>query len=166
MRCFESVAAAIAAVAVLFAASSAIAQTHVQLTSGFEPDPSSTMIDLSYRSGNPPRTTDERGVACVGGFNWVDLDIEFTASNLGLPLIISVGSNVDTTLVVQDPRDDFYCDDDGGALGRNPMLYFPTPISGRYRIFVGIYRNPDTGESVDVPYGARARIAVSELYSQ
>lgn len=148
------------------APTSASAQTRVELTSGFEPDPWSTTIELRGRVSNAPRATDARGNACLGAFDWVDVEVQFTAANLGLPLIVSAGSNVDTTLVVEDPWGEFYCDDDSGALGYNPLVFIQTPRTGRYRIWVGVYRNPETLEISRYDYGSRVRVSISELYSQ
>lgn len=156
----------VAAGAMAWTPAPAAAQNRVELASGYEPDPWTTRIELRSRYSNAPRNIDERGVACLGGFDGVDVELRFTAGNLGLPLIISAGSSVDTALVVEDPHGRAFCDDDSGALGNNPMLAIAQPISGRYRIWVGVYRDPNTGAYTDVPAGATALISISELYSQ
>lgn len=167
MRKLGIAATLVAAILVSWVATApASAQTRVAITSGFEPDPWNTVIELRTRLSSPLRATDSRGAACNGGFDWVDVEVEFTAANLGLPLIFSVGSGVDTTLLVEEPWGDVYCDDDSGALGYNPMVYIQSPRSGRYRVWVGVYRDPATHAVDRYEYGSTARVSISELYSQ
>jgi len=73
------------------------------------------------------------------------------------PLIISVRSNADTTLVVNGPDGSWYCDDDGGNQGLNPSIRFNGPSSGRYEIWVGTYGNSSLQP---------AELHISEVYSQ
>ena len=40
-----------------------------------------------------------------------------------------------------DPDGRWYCDDDGGVNGNNPMVRFNAPQSGRYEIWIGTYGN-------------------------
>src|SRR5690606_41682480 len=47
-----------------------------------------------------------------------------------LPLIFSVSSSRDTTLVVNGPNGRWYCDDDSGE-GTNPSLRFGSPMAGQ-----------------------------------
>ena len=72
------------------------------------------------------------------------------------PLILSVASGADTTLVVNGPDGSWYCDDDGGINGLNPALRFGSPQSGRYEIWVGTYAQGSTQP---------ARLVISELDS-
>ena len=69
-------------------------------------------------------------------------------------LIISVASGEDTTLVINGPDGQWYCDDDTN--GVNPMVRFESPGSGQYDIYVGHY-----GQNRGVP----ARLYISELTS-
>ena len=88
------------------------------------------------------------------------LEISETWSRAGrssLPLIISVASSADTTLVVNAPDGSFYCDDDGGVNGSNPSVRFNNPQSGRYEIWVGTYRSGSP---------QAARLHISEVSSQ
>ena len=71
-----------------------------------------------------------------------------------LPLVISVSSNRDTTLVVNGPNGRWYCDDDSGE-GLNPSLRFGSPMSGQYDIWIGSY----SGDYVS------GTLSISELYS-
>lgn len=73
------------------------------------------------------------------------------------PLILSVAADSDTTLVVNGPDGNWYCDDDGGVNGLNPALRFGSPRSGQYDIWVGSYRS-----GANLP----ARLHISEVSSQ
>lgn len=124
----------------------------LNLTTGFSPDPQ--VVNLQS-GGN----LDARGInpACAGFItNAPDVRLNFQAGS-NLPLIISVASAADTTLVVNGPDGSWYCDDDGGVNGLNPSLRFGRPQTGRYEIWVGTYG----GASLQ-----NAQLHISELYSQ
>lgn len=118
------------------------------LSTGFQPDP--TYVNLTaggsiYAGANS---------SCRGYIaNAPDVRLYYTAGSL--PLIISVDSTTDTTLVVNAPNGSWYCDDDSGE-GSNPSLTFSSPLSGRYEIWIGTYSSGGY---------AAARLAISELYS-
>lgn len=123
----------------------------LELRSGFSPDPQV----ISLRAGGG---VNAENVAsnCRGYVSRApDLELSYTAG--GLPLILSVDSGEDTTLVVNGPDGNWYCDDDGGVSGTNPALRFERPTSGTYDIWVGAY-----GSGMSRP----ARLHVSELNSQ
>ena len=84
-----------------------------------------------------------------------DVRVHYNAGSL--PLIISVDSASDTTLVINGPDGSWYCDDDGGVNGLNPSVRFNPPQSGQYDIWVGTYES-----------GAlqSAQLHISELGSQ
>jgi hypothetical protein len=84
-------------------------------------------------------------------------DVRVNYQSGSLPLIISVASNADTTLVVNAPDGRWYCDDDSGVNGLNPMVRFNSPQSGQYDIWVGTYGNASLQP---------AQLNISELYSQ
>ena len=101
------------------------------LASGFQPDP----LVIQVQSGG---SIDAQGInpGCKGFIaSAADVRINFTADTL--PLIISVASDADTTLVVNGPDGAWYCDDNGGQNGRNPSLRFNRPQSGQYNIWIG-----------------------------
>ena len=107
----------------------------ITLRTGFTPDPQV----ISIRSGGE---IDARTIssACAGFItNAPDVRLNFTAG--ALPLILSVAAGADTTLVVNAPDGRWYCDDDGGVSGNNPMVRFNAPQSGRYEIWIGTYGN-------------------------
>jgi len=85
-----------------------------------------------------------------------DVRLNYTAGSV-LPLIISVAANSDTTLVINGPDGQWYCNDDGGVNGLNPAVRFNSPQSGRYEIWVGTYRAGAVQP---------ARLHVSEVSSQ
>ena len=121
------------------------------MRTGFEPDPnviavqSGGDLDASRVSSN-----------CAGFITSApDVRLVYTAGSL--PLIISVASQSDTTLVVNGPDGRWYCDDDGGVNGLNPQVRFNHPASGRYEIWVGTYRAGAT---------QNARLHISEVRSQ
>ena len=138
MQAFKRVAAAAAALTCL-AIGPARAQNvdldpsfgAADLASGFQPDP----LVIQVRSGG---SIDAQSITpgCKGFIaSAADVRINFTAG--ALPLIISVASDADTTLVVNGPDGAWYCDDNGGHNGRNPSLRFNRPQSGQYNIWIG-----------------------------
>ena len=151
-------AAGIALAAV--AATSASAQDYrlnptygtVTLTAGFTPDPQVVAVQsggsINAQTLNP---------ACAGYIaNAPDVRLNYTIGT-GLPLIISVASNADTTLVINGPDGSWYCDDDSGNAGMSPMVRFAPPASGQYDIWVGTYGNSSLQQ---------ANLYISELTSQ
>lgn len=146
-------------VGALLCASGAIAQDtsrrtnygEVSLQSGFDNDPRVVSLqaggDISARRA---------GSSCTGFITDApDYRVFYTAGSL--PLIISVASGADTTLVVNAPDGTFLCDDDGGVNGTNPSIRINNPQSGRYEIWVGTYRSG---------HPEPARLHISEVSSQ
>ena len=123
----------------------------IELASGFTPDPQVVAV----RSGgelNAQSLSD----SCRGFISEApDVRLHFDAGSL--PLIISVAARADTTLVVNAPDGTWYCDDDTGVNGLNPMVRFNDPQSGRYEIWIGTYANASLQP---------AELHISELYSQ
>ncbi len=133
---------ALAAVtALLMVASAAHAQDpsatatygEVSLSSGFTPDPHSVSptaggsIDASTRNSS----SSQGSIALAP-------DYEVTYSAGSLPLYFYVHASSDTTLVVNGPDGQWYCDDDSNG-GTNPQVTFNSPRSGTYDIWVGTY---------------------------
>jgi hypothetical protein len=107
----------------------------LNLASGFTPDPQVVAV----RSGGEIDAA-TISPSCQGFIsNSPDVRLNYEAARL--PLIISVAANADTTLVVNGPDGSWYCDDDGGENGLNPMVRFNTPASGQYDIWIGTYGN-------------------------
>lgn len=125
----------------------------VNLRTGFTPDPRV----VNVRSGGNIDAS-RISSACRGFIsNAPDVRLNFVAGSR-LPLIISVGSRTDTTLIVNGPDGRWHCDDDGGRFGMNPSLRFDNVQSGRYEIWVGTYGQ----RNVTAP----AQVHISELTSQ
>ena len=119
------------------------------LRTGFSPDP--TIVNVTAGGRLNAATIDP---ACVGSVaNSPDVRLNFTAGS-DLPLIISVGSDSDTTLVVNGPDGRWYCNDDTN--GVNPVVRFNSPASGQYDIYIGHYQQ---GSSIP------AQLYVSEATS-
>jgi hypothetical protein len=126
----------------------------VNLRSGFTPDPRVVPVV----SGGQINASRVRGSGTCRGFISAAPDVRLVYSASGnYPLIISVASNADTTLVINTPDGRWLCDDDGGENGLNPSIRLQRPRSGRYEIWVGSYR---AGQN------SRARVHISEVGSQ
>lgn len=104
----------------------------VSLNSGFTPDPHR----VSLTAGGALSASDVSS-SCQGSIATApDYEITYTAGSL--PLAIRTEANTDTTLVVNGPDGQWYCDDDSGG-GTNAQVYFAKPASGTYDIWVGTY---------------------------
>ena len=129
------------AVAVALAAGTATAQDWTlsptygtaNLSAGFLPDPyvarvtSSGSIDAGSSLGFP----------CVGMVAQApDFRLNYSAG--GFPLQFQVSSGSDTTLVINAPDANWYCNDD--TFGLDPAVTFNAPMSGQYDIWVGSYQ--------------------------
>lgn len=123
----------------------------LNLRAGFTPDPQTVAV----RSGGS-LNAESLSSNCRGFIsNAPDVRLNYSAGSY--PLILSVNSGADTTIVVNAPDGSWYCDDDGGTRGMNPALRFNNPQSGRYEIWVGTYGNSSTQP---------ATLHVSEVSSQ
>jgi hypothetical protein len=122
-----------------------------ELASGFSPDP----YNVAVRSGGANNAAQSIGGACTGFVATPpDFDLQFTTAG-NLPLIISVAANVDTTLVVNGPNQEWHCDDDSGG-GNNPSVRIDNPQSGLYDIWIGTFGNAAIQD---------ATLSISELNS-
>lgn len=121
----------------------------ISLSSGFAPDPYVVSLDAGG-------SISASSIGCTGYIaNAPDLRLNYRAGD-SLPLIISVTSEADTTLVINTPNGGWACNDDGGN-GSNPSIRFNAPQTGQYDIWVGTYSNG----------GIRpADLHISEIYSQ
>ena len=123
----------------------------LNLRTGFEPDPNVIRVQSG---GNLDASRLDS--TCAGFITSApDVRLVYTAGDL--PLILSVASRSDTTLIVNGPDGRWYCDDDGGVNGLNPAVRFNHPASGRYEIWVGSYGHAALHD---------ARLNISELTSQ
>jgi len=123
----------------------------VSLSGGFSPDP----YTVNLQSGGSIDASSRLGGSCRGYIaNAPDFRLQFSPGSL--PLILSVASGSDTTLVVNAPNGQWYCDDDGGN-GLNPSLRFGSPMAGQYDVWIGTYG----GSSLQ-----NATLYISEVSSQ
>jgi large exoprotein involved in heme utilization and adhesion len=124
----------------------------VNLTSGFQPDPHTHAITAG---GTINAST--VGSQCTGTIARApDYRVNWTAGSGSLPLMFSVDSSSDTTLVINDAQGNWICDDDGGNQGLNPLVTIQHPPSGQYDVWVGTFGGGT----------AASQLYVSELYSQ
>jgi hypothetical protein len=126
----------------------------IELVSGFEPDPHR----VSIAAGGEIAASSIGAPGCLG---WIarapDYRVNWTAGEGQLPLIFSVQSDADTTLVINDANGNWVCDDDGGNQGLNPSISFAQPSSGQYDVWVGTFTQGGLQNST---------LSVSELYSE
>jgi hypothetical protein len=121
------------------------------LTAGFTPDP----YVINVQSGG---SIDASGISSsCRGYIADAPDVRLNYTRGSYPLIISANSSADTTLVVNAPDGSWYCSDDEGVNGMNPMVRFNSPQGGRYEIWVGTY-----GSASLQP----AQLHISEVSSQ
>ena len=133
----------IATAAVIAAAGAASAQNYslpsnygdVTLYYGFSPDP----FTVNLTAGGTIDASYSVSSSCRGYItNAPDVQLNYSAGSL--PLIISVNSSSDTTLVINGPDGRWYCNDD--ADGLDPEVRFGRPSSGQYDIWVGAVGAP------------------------
>ncbi|MDB5422009.1 MAG: peptidase protein [Brevundimonas sp.] len=122
----------------------------VNLRAGFTPDP--MVVRITAGGDRDSNDASSLGGQCVGMITDApDYRINYTAE-AGVKLTIRVRSNADTTLVVNGPNGNWYCNDDIGS-STNPGVVYRTPQSGVYDVWVGTY-----GETP-----APAEIRITEL---
>jgi hypothetical protein len=105
----------------------------VTLAGGFFPDPHR----VGLQSGGPIHAAAGVGSSCYGYISEApDYRLYYTPGDY--ILFISVVSEFDTTLVVNDPAGNWHCDDDSGG-NLNPAIEWDSPLGGQYDIWVGTY---------------------------
>lgn len=125
----------------------------VNLTSGFHPDPHRQDIQAGGELA-----ASVVGQQCTGYIARApDYRVNWTAGSGNLPLIFSVASSADTTLVVNDAQGNWLCDDDSGNEGMNPSITIQHPASGQYDVWVGTFASGSLAAST---------LDVSELTSR
>lgn len=101
----------------------------VQLTEGFEPDPSVIPLEAG---GNIEVSAD----GCNYGHVAIAPDVDlFYSTSTQSNLFIYATSTEDTMILVSLPDGGWVCNDD--AIGLNPVVIVPGAPSGRYDIGVG-----------------------------
>lgn len=107
----------------------------LNLATGYLPDPAVIPLlaggDLNAES---------LGGGCLGYIaDAPDFRVNYEAGD-SYPLIISVVSDADTTLVINDAAGNWHCNDDYDGL--DPAVFIESPPSGQYDIWVGSYDGP------------------------
>ncbi len=111
------------------------------LSADFWPDPFT--IDMVSGGSLDTSLLQVTDVGCRG-FTTSQPDFRLLWSGSSEQLHIFFEGDGDTTLIIRDPEDVWYCDDD--VAGLNPMVAFRNPLQGQYDIWVGSYQ-----EGVFVP---------------
>ncbi|MGK0266805.1 MAG: hypothetical protein ACI82N_001058 [Maricaulis sp.] len=145
----------LATASVALMASGALAQDYsappsygsVSLNAGFQPDP----YNVNITSGGSIPASNISGECRGWVANAPDYSVNYAAG--GYDLTIGATSNSDTTLLINGPNGEWYCDDDGGD-GLNPLVRLTNPNSGRYDVWIGSYSQGDF---------AATTLSVSEL---
>jgi hypothetical protein len=113
------------------------------LSAGFTPDP----FVISVTAGG---SIDASGIGspCTGRIsNAPDVQISYSAGSL--PLYFRTQAGSDTTLVVNGPDGQWYCDDDSGD-GNNAQVTFANPMSGNYDVWVGTYSGGTASAQIQI----------------
>lgn len=115
----------------------------ITLSPGFTPDPHL----VSLRAGGSGSVSASAAGSACSGYITSAPDLRLNWSGKGsLNLKISVMSKADTTLVVNGPNGEWYCDDDSGE-DDNPLITLGS-APGRYEIWVGTYSSGDPAPAV------------------
>jgi hypothetical protein len=131
--------------------------TTLTLNTGFTPDPQVVNVQSGGNIDASSLNNRAHTGNCTGMIaSAPDVRVNYTAGTR-YPLIISVNSSADTTLIVNGPDGQWYCDDDGGQNGLNPALRWDHPASGQYDVWIGTYG----GSGLQ-----NAQLNVSEVSSQ
>ena len=129
----------LAAAASTLMASGAMAQSahldanfgEIHLSAGFTPDP----YTVNLTAGGYVSASHLPG-SCIGNISEAP-DFQVTYSAGSLPLVFRTLSSADTTLVINGPNGQWYCDDDSYGDG-DAQVRFNRPQSGVYDIWVGV----------------------------
>jgi hypothetical protein len=106
----------------------------VELAAGFLPQP----YTLDMNVGGPVAAHDlELGPGCSGFTNPAPhLRLQWSGTAERLRIFFFAHGGADTTIIVNDPRGDWFCGDDSGGTTQ-PMVEFFRPRTGQYDIWVG-----------------------------
>lgn len=120
----------------------------LSLSSGFSDDP--RRVDGRLENISYWEVPDAQFAGYIDG-SAPNVVVDYQAG--GFPLSFGVESDVDTTLLVYAADQRWYYNDD--YAGRNPVVRFDSPASGRYYVWVGSFGSSDVG--------ARAALLVTEF---
>lgn len=106
----------------------------VNLQGNFLPDPHQVAVTAG---GSSDASSMGLPSSCVGQISAGQPDVRLNFAGGTSPLTVKVQSGIDTTLVINGPDGNWYCNDD--AEGVNPKVTFNPPQSGQYDIWIGTY---------------------------
>ena len=107
----------------------------IRLNAGFTPDP--YRVNLTAGGSIDAYTDTDLPAACVGDIsNAPDYEVTYSAGSL--PLVFRTRSSTDTTLIINGPDGEWYCDDDSWGDG-DAEVRFNKPSSGTYDIWIGTF---------------------------
>lgn len=118
----------------------------VELVGNFQPDPHLVAVMAGGSISAAALGSD-----CAGFISDApDYELGYS-STMDYPLGFFSAGEVDTTLVINDPSGNWYCNDDfDSATGRGAGLVFGEPGDGVYDIWVGTYSQSDSGADVEL----------------
>ena len=128
----------------------------VTLASGFPDDPKVVAVQSGGTVDSAALNSQPHAGTCAGNIA-TPPDVRLMYTSGQLPLIISVDSQSDTTLVINGPDGHWSCDDDSGQGPLNPSVRYEHPASGQYDIWIGTYGGTDLHP---------AQLNISELTSK
>lgn len=136
----------------------------VVLQSGFSPDPNQVSVTAGGGDPNPIE-----GSGCVGYIASGQPDVNVTyAAGSTWDLGMYVESDSDTALLIQDPRGDWYCNDDFDGL--DPRIDFAMPARGTYHVWVATFGEQTTRATLNITEVLRSSSApnfrATPLYSR
>jgi hypothetical protein len=103
------------------------------LAAGFTPDPHEVAVRAG---GDVSVSTLSLPSHCAGFITTAQPDVRLNWTAGGSPLRLAVCAGSDTSLVINDARGNWHCNDD--AEGTNPVLEF-NGLSGQFDIWIGTY---------------------------
>lgn len=114
----------------------------ITLSGGFTPDPQVFAVAAGGRE-----YASNADSSCTG---WVSdaptYSLNFEPGSLGLGIYIN--ADFDTTILINNPSGDWFCNDDHSELGLDAGYYFPSPESGRYDIWAGTYNEDNISNTL------------------
>lgn len=88
------------------------------------------------------------GATCLGFLDPAQPDVRLNFTNGGVNLGIFAVDSVDSTLVVNTPSGEWYCNDDSPNLaGNDPSVLIENAASGYYHIWLAGYSSADRGDA-------------------
>ena len=131
---------------------------YVKVAGGNLSIPNGSALEIPLTAGGSIEASAAVSPECFGmiaGPPDYDFYYDSGRSRATTSLMITALSQADTTLVINGPNGEWYCDDDSGG-NFNPHVAFDSPQSGLYNIWVGTY-DRNTASATLVVSEARRR---------